>query len=110
ANVGYWQIRYSQATDPTNPRVITCYKNFPSQDPGPGVTGRYRDPPISEPENGLVGTMYESFELVSGPMMVADASSFVFAGTGLQTGDLLPFMVGYEYDRITDNGATPAGT
>ena len=113
ANVGYWKVRMEDSTDPSNPRVMTCFKNFPAQDPRAADTaartGRYRDDPIAQPENALVGTMYESFSYLSGPLLITDPSSFVFEGTGLAAGDTLPFMVGYEYDRVADNGASPAG-
>jgi hypothetical protein len=110
ANQGYWKIRYEQAADPTNPRVITCYKVDPLLDPVQtgDTTGEFRNAPINEPENALVGTMYESYEDVSGAWTVADGSSFLYAGTGLQLGDQMPFLVGYEYDRTSNNGAEPA--
>ena len=48
ANAGYWKVRYEQAADPTNPRIITCYKADPTKDPVTGVnaTGEFRLAPI----------------------------------------------------------------
>jgi hypothetical protein len=111
ANVGYWKVRYESSPDPTNPRVITCYKTHPEADPdqGAGRTGLYRDAPTNRPENELVGTMYESYVFVSGQWTVADPTSFLYAGTGLQLGDALPFLVGYEYDNMQNNGFSPKG-
>jgi hypothetical protein len=36
-------------------------------------------------------------------MIVQDASHWVFAGTGLNPGDQLPGVVGYEFDQIVPN-------
>jgi hypothetical protein len=109
ANAAYWKVRYEGGGDPTNPRLMTCYKSDPTQDPVKGVnaSGEFRLDPINRPENELVGTMYESYEWLSGPWTVADATSFLYAGTGLKNGDQLPFLVGYEYDRTQENGVEP---
>lgn len=111
ANVAYWKIRTAGGVDASNPRVITCFKANPEEDPereSEGRTGRYRDEPIARPENALVGTMYESYLNVSSAWRVVGADGFLYAGTGLRDGDTLPFLVGYEYDRVFDNGQTPA--
>lgn len=109
ANAAYWKVRFEEGGDPTNPRTMTCYKIDPSQDPvkGANASGQFRLDPINRPENELVGTMYESYEWVSGPWTVANEGSFLYAGTGLRNGDQLPFMVGYEYDRVSENGVSP---
>lgn len=41
--------------------------------------------------------------------MVSDPGSFLYEGTGLVSDDTLLGLVGYEYDRIVDNGHTPPG-
>jgi DNA-binding beta-propeller fold protein YncE len=109
ADTGYWKIRFEPSADPTNPRVFTCYKADPLQDPvqGAEATGLFRAPPINRPENELIGTTYESYELTSGAWTVADAASFLYAGTGLHAGDQLPLLVGYEYDVTANNGVEP---
>jgi hypothetical protein len=40
-------------------------------------------------------------------MVVVDAGSWVFEGTGLNNGDVLPGLVGNEYDRVTPEAPTP---
>ena len=110
ANAEYWKVRLEAWEDVENPRVITCYKGRTKFDPVQSdVTGRFRDPPINLPENELIGTMYEDWMNLAQPWIVADATSWLFAGTGLANGDTLPYLVGYEYDRTFDNGVSPSG-
>lgn len=109
ANPAYWKIRLSDPGVDGNARTITCYKQYPSRDPLAGTadqTGRFRDAPISRPEEALTGVMYESWMFFGHPWVVSDASHFIFQGTGLQNSDVVPLLVGYEYDR-TFNGGTP---
>jgi hypothetical protein len=40
-------------------------------------------------------------------MVIGEASSWVFSGTGLKDGDKLPKLVGNEYDRVTPERPTP---
>lgn len=105
ANNAYWKIRLEEGG-----RVITCYKVAPREDPDQGAerTGRWRDPPIDRPENGLVGVMYESWLLNPAPWVVADDGHLLYEGTGLRTGDTVGAIVGYEYDRSFANGQEPA--
>jgi N,N-dimethylformamidase beta subunit-like, C-terminal len=42
--------------------------------------------------------------------VVADASNWLFAGTGLKNGDRLPGLVGYEYDKVSPVSPIPPGT
>ena len=109
ANAAYWKIRTSAPGGDGNPRVISCYKQHPELDPMAGTpdrTGRFRDANIGRPEESLVGTMYEGWMLFGHPWVVAGAQHPLFEGTGLQDGDTLPQLVGYEYDR-TFVGGTP---
>ncbi|HET9598987.1 MAG TPA: N,N-dimethylformamidase beta subunit family domain-containing protein, partial [Anaeromyxobacteraceae bacterium] len=111
ANPAYWKVRLEALDGPENPRIVTCWKGRTQDDPiqGPGVTARYRDPPIDRPENGLAGVMYQGWTDLAQPLVVADASSWLFEGTGLANGDALPWLVGYEFDRSFDNGFSPPG-
>jgi hypothetical protein len=95
---------------------MVCYKDS-TIDPFYGhensqVTDRYRDPPLNEPEQSFLGGMFSSFfdnSLPGFAWVVADPSSWVFAGTGLKKGDKLPGLVGYEYDKVFSTFPQPAG-
>ena len=102
ANAAYWKVRLSDPGADGNARVVTCYKREPQKDPLAGTprqTGRFRDDPINEPEEQLVGTMYESWMLFGVSWTVRDVSHAMYEGTGLHAGDSIPQLVGYEYDR-----------
>jgi hypothetical protein len=59
------------------------------------------------PEDTFIGVMYEN-DPVDADIVVTDASSWVFATTGLNNGDHLGGLLGYEVDRVFGNA--PAGT
>jgi hypothetical protein len=116
ANSIYWQVRFEPR--PTNSsilnRVMTCYAEY-TIDPLYGVddtnvTVRFRDAPLNNPEQSLLGSMSSSFFGTPGfPWVVADESNWIFAGTGLQNGDSLPGLVGYEYDKVFADYPQPPG-
>ena len=110
ANPAYWRTRLESPGADGNARVLTCYKQYPQTDPmagTPQATGRFRDAPFNDSEEKLVGVGYESYVLFGQPWTVDNGQSFVYAGTGLATGDQLPGLIGYEYDRTWDHG-TPS--
>ncbi len=115
ADQGLWRIRLQASTAGVPERVIAGYKADQDSDPvlaaeGPAAsTARFRDPPLAEPENALIGVMYENWLLVRQPFVVSDGGSWVFAGTGLATGDSIPSGVAAEYDARFDDGVEPAG-
>ncbi len=117
ANSIYWQIRYESAiTDGVPDRIIVGYKDD-ALDPLTGkdnsqVTVEFRQPPVNRPEQELLGSMWAGdFNWgTSYDWVVADASSWVFANTGLKKGDHLPGLVGYEYDNVSRNAPIPVGT
>jgi uncharacterized protein YndB with AHSA1/START domain len=116
SNAVYWQVRFRPAADGTPDRVLVCYKDA-ERDPlsisQPNLaTVLWRDRPVSEPENALLGIMWESYwdDLnTSFPWVVKNAEHWIYQGTGLKDDDLIPGLVGYEYDRVYDNGRTPVG-
>jgi hypothetical protein len=96
-------------------RIVVCYKD-PALDPlsstNPSLTTvNWRDAPVNQPENALLGVMPESlFNYGSSfPWVVQNASHWIYSGTGLQEGDSILGLVGYEYDRVWNNGLTPSG-
>jgi sugar lactone lactonase YvrE len=109
ADQALWRIRLEPSRDGRPERVIACYKADQDRDPEHGVTARFRDTPSAQPENALIGVMYNTWMLVPQPLVVADATSWVFGGTGLAAGDTLPMMVSFETDARASNGEEPPG-
>jgi sugar lactone lactonase YvrE len=109
ANAAYWRVRVEAGPDGPF-RRITCFKDNPDPVGGAASTVRFRDRPLDLPENALLGAMYEAWHPVSIPLVVSQASHWLFSGTGLRDGDALAQVVGYEADRLFDNGRTPPGT
>ncbi len=108
-NGAYWRTRAApSAAGPW--RQLHCYKSEPLEDPWPHATVRFRDDPHAHPENNLFGVMYEGWQHVGFPLAVHDGDHWLFHGTGLQTGDLLTGLVGFEYDRsFPDHDGYPQG-
>jgi uncharacterized protein YaiE (UPF0345 family) len=125
ANSAYWQVRYDPSSNGQANRVMTIYKDSsgvgsnPSLDPiaqtNPmAATTLFRSPQVNRPENSLLGVgyigdigaggVYQGFDFV-----VSNASDPYYANTGLQNGDRLTGLVGYEYDGLLNNGLAPAG-
>lgn len=109
ADTGYWQVRMepSPVTSAAN-RTIVCYKGDAvrldpdAADPSTAqlTTGAFRDPPVNRPEAALVGvaaTLSDPYGV--GDLVIADASSPVFQGTGLNNGDKLTGLLGHEVDQ-----------
>jgi hypothetical protein len=114
SNNVYWQIRYAASPSGVQNRVIICYKDAALDPMSTSATPQlttvlFRDPPVNFPENEMLGVMFEN---VFGygehtPWVVTNSGHWIYAGTGLQDGDEIPTLVGYEYDRVYDNGYTP---
>jgi hypothetical protein len=124
ANASYWQMRFEPDSTGTLPdKTIVCYKVLSSQydlylDPIYGkdntrLTTQWRDPALARPENALIGIMYSNLthKQAGFPWSLNyNAHSPLLKDTNLQEGQ--PYgcgLVGYEWDRIFTNGATPAG-
>jgi hypothetical protein len=115
SNVSYWQIRYEPSTVTGSAyRTIVCYKSTadPLFNDGNSadqqlVTVEWRQPPVSQPENSMVGVMYSNVTYGTFDMVVANPSSWVFSNTGLKNGDHLAGLLGYEADSIFPG--SPAG-
>lgn len=116
----YWQVRFAPDGLGAADRTIICYKDATldpmSQTDPTLVTVRFRDSPVNRPENSLIGIMYSSPNYAGGggfPWVLsasASLSSPLLARTGLTPRSTYGCdYVGYEWDRVFDNGATPAG-
>lgn len=123
ANAAYWQMRFEPDTAGVANRTIVCYKvstynNDLTRDPFYGVdnsrlTAEWRDPILNRPENALIGIMFSDYthQQQGFPWKVDPAAnSFLLANTGLVPGQQYGCgLVGYEWDKLFQNGATPAG-
>jgi hypothetical protein len=114
ANTCFWQIRLEPDAAGTPNRTVVAYKDAASTDPvaadpSPArarlTTGRWRDAPTLRPEAALIGIMYLA-DPVDGDVVVDEADHWTFAGTGLQKGAVLPGLLGYEVDAVSE-GSPP---
>jgi hypothetical protein len=110
-NAVYWRIRLEPTRLGAN-RLEVNYR-VARDDPMFGkddaqVTTLWRSPPRARPESTLAGVMFFCF----GPDddgVVADASSWVFAGTGLRDGDRIPKLIEREADHVDSAFPKPPG-
>ena len=117
ANNCFWQIRYEQSSATGNAnRTIVCYKDA-TTDPyaldtdssnDRLVTVQWRDAPVNLPEGAFIGVQYGAEPGDGGDIVIENAASWVCSNTGLQNGDHLLGLLGYEVDAETGN--QPAGT
>lgn len=110
ANDIYWHIRL-QGTANGPDRIVVCYK-IANLDPVyttdyAHTTITWRG--INDPENSLLGEMYNGLVGPSVPLVLASDATPLLAGSQLQPGASLPGLIGGEYDHITDNHLTPPG-
>ena len=111
ANTAYWRVRFEPSSTGAANRVMACYKSATPGDPV-APTYRFRDAPNNRPENALLGIMYiGDFGTLYGgfDFVVANATDPYYAFTGLNNGDKLTGLVGYEWDAVVNNGFTPSG-
>ncbi len=124
ANASYWQMRFEPDSTGTLPdKTVVCYKVLSSQndlylDPMYGkdnsrLTTQWRDPALARPENTLIGIMYSDLthKQAGYPWSLSyNAQSPLLKNTNLQANQSYGCgLVGYEWDRLFSNGATPVG-
>ena len=85
-------------------RQVVCYKTDYTRDPlyrkdPTEVTSDWREPPNSDPESSLIGTIYEGYP-ADAAYVVSSPRSWLFKGTGVRAGRSFPHLVGIEYDRV----------
>lgn len=107
----FWHVRL-QSSPLGSDREVICYK-VAALDPMTALdpkmaTYLWREKPINEPENALLGQMYRSIVTGQAPLVLAAGIAPFLQGTHLQVGSSLPGLVGGEFDRIFNNGATPS--
>lgn len=109
SNTCYWQIRLEASPLTGQPhRTIVAYKeaarthdpyaldNDPANDRF--VTSQWREPPVNEPEESLIGVMYDTVP-VDGDIVISEPSHPVFTGIPLPHRVKLQGLLGYEVDR-----------
>src|SRR5215475_13298754 len=115
----YWQIRYepSVATGAVD-RTVVGYKETAVNDPVTNrclLTTRWRSNTCKPSEQALVGVEYIEFNVgcpstsTCVDMVIADATSWTLAGSGLVNGSHITGLLGYEVDGQLQNDS-PAGT
>jgi len=109
ANACYRQIRMEASPLGPNRRQV-CYKDaaedpMSTQDPAL-VTVDWASPPLNDPESTLIGSMYQSIGS-DADLVVTDASSWWWAGTGVTDGQHLPAVVQGEFDRYVPSFPGP---
>jgi hypothetical protein len=117
-----WQIRFEPDSLGNANRTQVGYRwdalssTAPGPDPylnvnNPLVTTYWRQAPVNQPQNAILGVMYEARVIPDSnyPYVVQNGGHWVYQGTGLVNGQQVPGIVGYEYDRVWNNGLTPAG-
>ncbi len=105
ANTAYWQIRLEASPATGMPdRVMTCHKSA-KRDPIHRTalthlaTDKWRNLAQDCSEDRLLGIMY-SCDPVAGDVRIVAPRHWVFAHTGLQSGDVIPGLLGYEVDSV----------
>jgi hypothetical protein len=109
AGACFWQIRFEPDTSGHADRTIVGYKDAAdtldplARDRDPRqhrlITSRWRERPISRPEERLIGEMYAD-DPVDADVVVDAAAHWAFAGTGLRRGDVLTGLLGNSVDAI----------
>lgn len=115
ANTMFWQIRWEASTiNGAANRVIVCYRSsltdLMAQTQPALTTVEWRQWPVYQPENGVLGSMYSSFfdnSVPNSPWVVSNAQHWLYSNTGFSNGATVAGLVGYEYDKVFANGFTP---
>jgi hypothetical protein len=129
ANTCYWQIRFASDSRGNPNRSIVCYKDRAlTRDPYMSdgnsehrklVTVRWRDFPVSMPEDELLGVMYLGQYQGSSNLQFTTSIEevpWLSRGTGLGNNSVLFGLVGYEADSFhgiaggPEGGHAPVGT
>lgn len=96
ANTSYWRVRLSDSALGRN-RIMAIYK-IEKLDPDTAQPSiRFRD--VGQPDSELLGATYNCFP-ASGTFTIADAKSWVFAGTGVKDGQGFAGIIGPEVDYL----------
>jgi hypothetical protein len=100
ANDAYWHVRLD-SSPLGSARVVICYKDA-GLDPMSGqnplaTTYLWRNPPLNQPEQALLGAMSAGIVKGPAPLVLSDGAAPFLRGTTLHTGSVLPGLVGAEF-------------
>jgi hypothetical protein len=130
ANTCYWRVHFEDSSTGEPNRIMACYKENWAQYPV-APTNKFRSLENNRPENALLGVMYtgdnaaglydtwtdacnptfSGYDFVAtknDPTVNPNNSDSYYDNTGLKIGDKLSQLVGFEWDSIVNNGATPS--
>lgn len=110
ANTVYWHTRLESSPAGSDRRIAVYRKAaedpLAADDPHQ-ATVTWREAPLNRGEHSLVGATWGGLGVI-GSFRVLDANSWIFAGTGVRDGQVLPTSLGGEYDMALPNDpATP---
>jgi hypothetical protein len=111
STAGFRQIRFQPSPTGLDRRMVNY--RIARNDPLFGrdndrVTVDWRSAPVRMPESEMNGVAYRCHIFSRYDMVIANASSWLFAGTSLHDGDHLRDVVGNEYDAVWPNLPTPS--
>src|SRR5260370_8870020 len=69
----------------------------------------WRNYPTNLPEDAVIGIMYQNDNVGPADIIIYDASSWLFNGTGLQNGSHITGLLGREVDHLYNDATTPPG-
>jgi hypothetical protein len=105
ANSAYWRVRFEDNSSGEPNRIMVCYKDQATETE---PTNKFRSPPTNRPESQLLGVMYIDYDdIVYGGynFIVKNSNDPYYANTGLQDGNTLSQLVGFEWDIINPNAS-----
>jgi hypothetical protein len=110
ANTMYWHTR--NTVGPDGFPEITCYKTDPDPHPdssGPTNVWRWIGGRGVRSEQRLLGTMYNGVVENPLPLIVAEPTHWMWAGSGVTAGEAIPGVLRGEADGVIWWGGKPAG-
>lgn len=115
ANDVYWHIRFASSPLGAD-RIVVCYRvaaldPLAASDPVES-TVRWRDPPLNDPEDALLGEMYSQQTVTDtvAPLVLRSGAASLIAGTPYQQQSQIPNLVGGEVDAVANPETVPSLT
>ena len=111
ANCVYWHARLEPSPGGPDRRMavyrVAAEDPLTRTDPSQ-ATVEWRMAPLDRPEQALVGADFGELGTTGGGFRVLDPGSWIFAGTGVHAGQVLPNSLAGEFDTVNpEQPATP---